>query len=87
VSRKSFLGALTGQPVEGRMAASLGATVAAFALGGRIFRTHDVRETRDALLAAVALLGPEAAPGDLAGAAGTPSLTATVTANPSEIRA
>lgn len=60
VSRKSFLGALTGQPVEGRLAASLGATVAAFALGGRIFRTHDVRETRDALRAAGALLAPGA---------------------------
>lgn len=65
VSRKSFLGALTGQPAEGRLAASLGATVAAFALGGRIFRAHDVRETRDALSAALALLaaGAPAAPG------------------------
>lgn len=63
VSRKSFLGAITGQPVEGRMAASLGATVAAYALGARIFRTHDVRETRDALLAAQALLGGGAAAG------------------------
>lgn len=62
VSRKSFLGAITGQPVEGRMAASLGATAAAYALGGRIFRTHDVRETRDALLAAQALLGTHAFP-------------------------
>jgi dihydropteroate synthase len=49
VSRKSFLGSVTGQPVEGRLAAGLGATVACYALGARIFRTHDVRETRDAL--------------------------------------
>ncbi len=49
VSRKSFLGSVTGQPVEGRLAAGLGATVACYALGARIFRTHDVRETLDAL--------------------------------------
>lgn len=58
VSRKSFLGTLSGQPAEGRLAASLGATVAAWALGGRIFRVHDVRETRDALAAAESILGP-----------------------------
>ena len=69
VSRKSFLGALTGQPTEGRLAASLGATAAAYALGGRIFRTHDVRETRDALRAAEALLAPEGAPDAAAGTA------------------
>ncbi len=49
LSRKSFLGALTGEPAEGRLAAGLGATVAAYALGARIFRTHDVRETVAAL--------------------------------------
>jgi len=57
VSRKSFLGAVTDRPVEGRLAAGLGATVAAFALGGRIFRTHDVRETVDALRVAQTILG------------------------------
>ena len=56
VSRKSFLGALTDAPVDARMAAGLGATVAAYALGARIFRTHDVRATRDALTLAEALL-------------------------------
>ncbi len=59
VSRKSFLGALTGEPVEGRLAAGLGATVAAFALGARIFRTHDVRETVEALRLAERVLTPE----------------------------
>jgi dihydropteroate synthase len=59
VSRKSFLGALTGEPVEGRLAAGLGATVAAFALGARIFRTHDVRETVEALRLAERVLAPE----------------------------
>jgi len=56
VSRKSFLGALTDEPVDERLAAGLGATVAAYALGARIFRTHDVQATRDALTLAEALL-------------------------------
>jgi dihydropteroate synthase len=60
LSRKSFLGALTCEPVEGRLAAGLGATVAAFALGARIFRTHDVRETVDALRLAEGILSPAA---------------------------
>ena len=59
VSRKSFLGSVTGRPVEDRLAAGLGATVAAFALGGRIFRTHDVRETVDALRVAGTILEPD----------------------------
>jgi dihydropteroate synthase len=46
----------TGRPVEERLAASLGATVAAVALGARIVRTHDVAATRDALRAAQPLL-------------------------------
>jgi dihydropteroate synthase len=65
VSRKSFLGALTGEPVDRRMAAGLGATVAAFALGGRIFRTHDVRETRNALRVARAILDDTLDPASL----------------------
>jgi dihydropteroate synthase len=60
VSRKSFLGRVTGRPVpvEDRLAAGLGATVAALVLGGRIFRTHDVRETVDAIRTAEAILNP-----------------------------
>ena len=65
VSRKSFLGTLTGETVDRRMAAGVGATVAAFALGGRIFRTHDVRETRDALRVARAILDPTSGPASL----------------------
>jgi len=56
LSRKSFLGKLTGEPVERRLAAGLGATVAALVLGARIFRTHDVRETVEAIRMAEALL-------------------------------
>lgn len=58
VSRKSFLGQVTGRPVEERLAAGIGATIAALALGGRIFRTHDVRETVDAIRVAEAILSP-----------------------------
>ncbi|MGH7682076.1 MAG: dihydropteroate synthase [Candidatus Eiseniibacteriota bacterium] len=60
VSRKSFLREWSGAAPEGRLAAGLGATAAAYALGGRIFRTHDVKETRDALGAMEAILAPEA---------------------------
>jgi dihydropteroate synthase len=48
-SRKSSLGVLTGRPVDQRMAASLGAALAAVARGAAIVRVHDVRETVDAL--------------------------------------
>jgi dihydropteroate synthase len=64
LSRKSFLGARNGEPVEGRLAAGLGATVAALALGARIFRTHDVRETVAALRLAESLLEPAAEPAE-----------------------
>jgi dihydropteroate synthase len=48
-SRKSTLGQLTGRPVEQRLAASLGAALAAVSKGARIVRVHDVAETVDAL--------------------------------------
>ena len=51
LSRKSFVGALTGRDAEGRLAGSLGAACAAFAAGARIFRVHDVAATVDALAA------------------------------------
>ncbi len=48
-SRKSSLGAITGRPVEQRLAASLAASLAAVARGAMLLRVHDVRETVDAL--------------------------------------
>jgi dihydropteroate synthase len=48
VSRKSMIGALTGRPVEQRMAGSLAAALAAVAQGAKIIRVHDVAETVDA---------------------------------------
>jgi dihydropteroate synthase len=49
LSRKSSLGALTGRPVDERLAASLAAALAAVARGATVLRVHDVRETVDAL--------------------------------------
>jgi dihydropteroate synthase len=49
LSRKSTLGALTGRPVDERVAASVAAALAAVARGASIVRVHDVRETVDAL--------------------------------------
>ncbi|TWO71632.1 dihydropteroate synthase [Caenimonas sedimenti] len=48
-SRKSSLGAVTGQPVNERTAASVAAAVLAVERGARIVRVHDVRETVAAL--------------------------------------
>jgi len=49
MSRKSMIGAVTGRPVEQRLAGSLSAALAAVAHGARIVRVHDVAETVDAL--------------------------------------
>ena len=54
-SRKSTLGAITGQPVTERLAASLAAALLAVQHGAKILRVHDVRETRDALAVVQAL--------------------------------
>jgi len=48
LSRKSMIGALTGKPVEQRLAGSLAGALAAIAQGARIVRVHDVTETVDA---------------------------------------
>jgi dihydropteroate synthase len=49
-SRKSFLGRLTGRPVEDRLAATIATNVIAYERGARIFRVHDVAPVLDALL-------------------------------------
>ncbi len=48
VSRKSFLGALLGLPVEERLEASLAAQSVAVSLGADVLRVHDVKEARRA---------------------------------------
>lgn len=49
ISRKSFLGALTGAPVEDRLAGSLAAALAAAQAGCEWVRAHDVAATVQAL--------------------------------------
>lgn len=49
LSRKSMLGAVTGQPVGSRLPASLAAALVAVQRGAKIVRVHDVRETVEAL--------------------------------------
>jgi len=49
MSRKSMIGAITGKPLEQRLAGSIGAALAAAAQGAMILRVHDVAETVDAL--------------------------------------
>lgn len=55
LSRKSMLGALTGQDTQHRLPASLAAAVIAAQRGAHIIRVHDVRETVDALKVWVAV--------------------------------
>ena len=57
VSRKSFIGAITGRTATAdRLAGSLAATVLAVVNGAALIRTHDVAETVDALRVAERIL-------------------------------
>src|SRR3954471_5751694 len=56
VSRKSFLGKLTGRELGERAVATAAANVLALERGASIFRVHDVPETVDALTVAAATL-------------------------------
>jgi dihydropteroate synthase len=49
-SRKRFLGALTGRPIEARDDATVGACLAAAHFGAHFLRVHDVARVRDALV-------------------------------------
>jgi dihydropteroate synthase len=59
-SRKSFLGRIAGRDVAAeRVPGTVAVNVLAFERGATVFRVHDVRESRDALLVAAATLrGP-----------------------------
>jgi dihydropteroate synthase len=57
-SRKRFLGAVTGQPLEARDRATATACALAWERGARLFRVHDVASARDALTLAQAFGGP-----------------------------
>jgi dihydropteroate synthase len=55
VSRKSMFGALLGRAVDERLPGALAVAIASVLAGARIIRTHDVRETVDALATVMAL--------------------------------
>ncbi len=57
VSRKSMIGAVTGRPVEGRLAGGLALAALALAKGAQILRVHDVAETVDAVKMITAVEG------------------------------
>jgi dihydropteroate synthase len=57
LSRKDFVGALTGRPPSQRDAASLGAVAAVRHVAGQILRVHDVVATRDFLVVLDAVAG------------------------------
>jgi dihydropteroate synthase len=54
-SRKSFLGVLTGQPLEGRDVATVAVNLAAVRRGAWMLRVHAVKATRDALAVSAAI--------------------------------
>jgi len=58
VSRKSFIGRITGRDVTERAVGTAAANVLAYERGARVFRVHDVAVTRDALAVATATLAP-----------------------------
>ena len=62
VSRKGFLGALTGEKTAGnRVNGSVGGALQAALAGAHILRVHDVKATRDALAVFTAALHPDSA--------------------------
>jgi dihydropteroate synthase len=60
-SRKSFIGKLTGAPVEQRLGGTIATCVLAVANGADAVRVHDVGPVREALTVAAAILDPERA--------------------------
>ena len=57
-SRKRFLGAITGQPLDARDRATGTACALGWERGARLFRVHDAAAARDALTLAQAIGGP-----------------------------
>jgi len=55
-SRKSFIGKITGRPVEERLGGTIASTILALRNGAEILRVHDVREISDAVRVARAVL-------------------------------
>jgi dihydropteroate synthase len=59
-SRKSFIGAVLGRPVEERLFGTAATVAIALANGASIFRVHDVEAMRDTADMAMALMAPSA---------------------------
>ena len=59
VSRKSFIGKITGCPVDQRLAGSLAALTACVLKGAGVMRVHDVKESKEAAQIAAALAQQE----------------------------
>src|SRR4051812_38238146 len=60
-SRKSFIGKLTGAPVDRRLGGTIASNVVAYANGARMLRVHDVGPMREAVTTAEAILDPDRA--------------------------
>jgi dihydropteroate synthase len=60
-SRKSFIGKLTGAPVDRRLGGTIASSVIAFANGADVLRVHDVGPVREALTVAQAILDSDRA--------------------------
>ena len=56
VSRKSFIGNILGLPAKDRLEGSLGASVIGVLKGASIIRTHDIKETCNAIKIAEAIM-------------------------------
>ena len=65
VSRKDFVGALTGRPPRERLAGTLAAVGFGVDAGAHLLRVHDVRAVSDYLTVRAALRGDEEVPADL----------------------
>ena len=56
-SRKSFIGKLTGADVDQRLGGTIASCAIAFANGAQMLRVHDLREVREGMQVAGAILG------------------------------
>jgi dihydropteroate synthase len=66
ISRKDFIGALTGRPPRERLAGTLAALAHGLESGAHVFRLHDVRAAADFLAVRAALAGETTPPRELA---------------------
>jgi dihydropteroate synthase len=57
LSRKTFIGEITGQDVAGRLAGTIAANAASIMAGARMVRVHDVKEAVDMVKVLHAIMG------------------------------